>query len=98
MDSDDITERTVVRTARLARLHLDPLELPGLAHDLKKILEHVRSFEQLDLTNVVATTHLHGLASPTRPDLVQTSLPVETVMLNAPEREGDAFKVAKVIG
>ncbi|MFC1610168.1 Asp-tRNA(Asn)/Glu-tRNA(Gln) amidotransferase subunit GatC [Myxococcota bacterium] len=93
----DIDQREVERIARLARLTLTEEEKATLASDLGAILEYVRKLEELDTTDVEATSHAVELPTKWREDEPGEGLPVELGLRGAPERQGDAFGVPKVI-
>ena len=87
----------VERVAALARLRLSEEEAEGIAHDLDQFLGHVAALEQLDTTGVEPTYHAIPLPTPLRPDRAAERLDPELALANAPEREGTAFVVPKVI-
>jgi len=92
-----IDEKTVERVAHLARLHVSKEEIPALAQEIDAILKYIQQIEKLDLSCVEPTLHALDLLCPRKEDLVQTSLPIEEVLKNAPAKEATAFKVPKVI-
>ena len=87
----------VERVAALARLRLSEEEALGIAHDLDEFLQHVTALEQLDTTGVEPTYHAIPLPTPLRSDSATECLDPELALGNAPEREGTAFVVPKVI-
>jgi aspartyl-tRNA(Asn)/glutamyl-tRNA(Gln) amidotransferase subunit C len=88
----------VRRIAALARLRLTPEEERTFAGQLSAILDHVAQLAELDVSGVEPMTHaLAGEATPLRPDVLQESLPPEEALANAPAREGNWFKVPRII-
>ncbi len=87
----------VARVAGLARLALSDAETEAMSRDLEKILEHVRSLEGLETDAVQPTAHGFDLATPTRPDEPAPPMDPELAVANAPERQGTAFLVPKVL-
>ena len=83
--------------AALARIRLNPEEKAKLSHDLEKILGYVRELSALDTKNVEPTTHALPLENVFRPDEVKPSAIRDKVLEHAPKREGNFFKVPKVI-
>lgn len=88
-----ITREQVLHVARLARLDLSEDEVARLQAELSAILEAVSKVSELDLDDVPPTSHPLDLVNVLRPDEPRPSLPLEDVFANAPEREGDAFRV-----
>jgi aspartyl-tRNA(Asn)/glutamyl-tRNA(Gln) amidotransferase subunit C len=88
-----ITREQVLHVARLARLDLREHEVARLQAELSAILEAVSKVSELDLDDVPPTSHPLDLVNVLRPDEPLPSLPLEDVFANAPEREGDAFRV-----
>jgi aspartyl-tRNA(Asn)/glutamyl-tRNA(Gln) amidotransferase subunit C len=88
-----ITREQVLHVARLARLDLSEEEVARLQTELSAILEAVSKVSELDLADVPPTSHPLDLVNVLRPDEPRPSLPLEDVFANAPEREGDAFRV-----
>lgn len=87
----------VEEMAVLARISLSESEVHRMAGDLDRILEHVAALAELDTTGVEPTSHVMPLPTPVRPDRAQTAVDPEVALANAPERDGTAFVVPKVI-
>lgn len=92
-----IGEEEVRRVARLARLELDEEELARFTRQLGAILEAFRRLQEVDTEGVDPTFYPLPLHNVMRDDRVRPSLPVDKVLANAPEREGDYFKVPRII-
>jgi len=91
------TRSDVERIASLARLSVTDAEAERLASELEAILAHVEQLSGLDTSEVEPTSHPIELATPMRDDLPEPPLDPELALANAPEREGSAFVVPKVI-
>jgi len=87
----------LARVAALARLALSEGEIVSMTRDLEQMLEYVATLEQLDTEGVAPTAHGFELATPLRPDRPVAPLDPELAVANAPEREGTAFLVPKVL-
>lgn len=83
--------------AHLARLNLSEDELVKMTEQLDTILSYVDKLSELDTENVVPTTHAHKSVNAFREDRVQASLPREESLANAPEDNGEMFKVPRII-
>jgi aspartyl-tRNA(Asn)/glutamyl-tRNA(Gln) amidotransferase subunit C len=92
-----ITREEVERIADLARLTLAPDEVERMTGDLETILEYVATLQRLDTREVVPTSHVIPMRTPLREDRAERGLAPEQALANAPERNGDAFVVPKVI-
>lgn len=84
--------------AKLARLALDDAHLQRLTTQLACILEYVNQIGQVDAAGIEPMAHALPLHNVFRADVVEASLPLEKVLMNAPETDGPFFKVPKVIG
>ena len=85
------------QVAELARLNLKPEEREKLSKDLENILSYVSQLEELKTDVTRPTTHVLALENVFRKDKVQASDIREPVLKYAPKREGNFFKVPKVI-
>jgi aspartyl-tRNA(Asn)/glutamyl-tRNA(Gln) amidotransferase subunit C len=88
-----ITRDDVLHVAALARLDLTEDEIARLELQLSAILEAVGKVSELDLADVPPTSHPLAVVNVLRPDEPRPSLPLEDVFANAPERDGDFFRV-----
>ena len=83
----------MLHVARLARLALREDEIERLTAELGAILEAVGKVGELDLDDVPPTSHPLDLVDVWDEDEPRLSLSLEEVFANAPEREGDLFRV-----
>jgi aspartyl-tRNA(Asn)/glutamyl-tRNA(Gln) amidotransferase subunit C len=88
-----ISREEVVHVARLARLELTEEELERFGGQLNTILEAVGKVGELDLSEVEPTAHPLDLVNVWAQDEPRPSLTVDEALANAPEREGDFFRV-----
>jgi aspartyl-tRNA(Asn)/glutamyl-tRNA(Gln) amidotransferase subunit C len=88
-----ITRDDVLHVAALAQLELSEEEIARLTEQLGDILEAVGKVSELDLADVPPTSHPLAVVNVFRPDEPTPSLPLEDVFANAPERDGDHFRV-----
>jgi aspartyl-tRNA(Asn)/glutamyl-tRNA(Gln) amidotransferase subunit C len=87
----------VERIADLARLELAPDEAERMTAELEAILAYVESLRSLETDSVEPTYHAIPLATPLRDDRAGSVLAPERAVGNAPERDGFAFVVPKVL-
>ena len=83
----------VRHVARLARLRLNEDELREMQQQLSSILEYMNMLQEVDVEDVPPTAQVTDVVNVVRPDEVRPSLPVEEALADAPDREGDYFKV-----
>lgn len=92
-----ISRGEVRRVIALARLTFSPEGSERLARELGAILDYVETLSRVDTTDVPPTSHVMPLATPLREDDPAEPLDPELAVANAPQREGSAFVVPKVI-
>jgi aspartyl-tRNA(Asn)/glutamyl-tRNA(Gln) amidotransferase subunit C len=91
-----ISREDVLHVARLARLALTKDEVERLGAQLNAILDAVSKVSELDLEGVEPTSHPLALVNAWAEDEPRPSLPLEAALANAPERDGDFFRVPGV--
>ncbi len=92
-----ISADDVRKVAQLARLELPEDQISTFTAQLEKILGYVAQLEQVDTEGVPPTTRAVEVVNVTRDDGV-TPTPVREKLLNlAPQREGDFFRVPKIL-
>ena len=89
----EITREQLLHVAHLARLELREDELVRLEEQLRDILAAVSKVSELDLGDVPPTSHPLDVVNVWGDDEPRPCLPVEEALANAPERDGDFFKV-----
>lgn len=87
----------VRKVAKLARLDLSEAEVGEFTRQLGGILEYVEKMNQLDTQEVTPLAHCLAISNCFRDDVVKDSLGTEKALANAPERDGDFFKVPKIL-
>lgn len=92
-----IQQDDVRHIAKLARLQLDEQELVTYTGQLDRILGFFDQLKQIDTEGVPVTAHPLPVSNAFRDDVARPSLPLEAALANAPQREGDAFRVPKIL-
>jgi len=92
-----IDEQKVRAVAKLSRLDLTDDEVAAFSRQLSAILEYVEKLNELDTTNVEPLAHCLPISNIFREDKIKESLGVEKTLANAPQRDGDFFKVPKIL-
>jgi aspartyl-tRNA(Asn)/glutamyl-tRNA(Gln) amidotransferase subunit C len=88
-----IDREQVLHVAHLARLALTEEEVERLGAQLNAILEAVSKVSELDLDDVPPTSHPLDLVNVWGEDEPRPSLEPDQALGNAPERDGDFFRV-----
>ena len=89
-------EIDIEHVATLARLALTEAEKTQLAAQLGQILEHAARVGEVAAADVPPTATPIPRANVYRDDVVEPSLPVDEALRNAPDREGDRFRVPRI--
>jgi aspartyl-tRNA(Asn)/glutamyl-tRNA(Gln) amidotransferase subunit C len=89
----EIDREQILHVARLARLALTDEEVERLGGQLNDILGAVAKVSELDLSDVGPTSHPLDLVNVWGEDEPRASWPIEDVLANAPERDGEFFRV-----
>jgi aspartyl-tRNA(Asn)/glutamyl-tRNA(Gln) amidotransferase subunit C len=93
-----LTRSDVEHVAHLARLGLTEEELARLPGQLNHILDQYQKLAELDTDAIPPTAQTIELENILRDDVAGPSLDAETVLANAPERDGDFFVVPAILG
>jgi aspartyl-tRNA(Asn)/glutamyl-tRNA(Gln) amidotransferase subunit C len=85
----------VLHVARLARLQLSEDEVEPMARELSAVLDHIATIDQIDLDDVLPTTHVVEVSGALRADEPRDSLPREVALAQAPaiSANGEGFLV-----
>jgi aspartyl-tRNA(Asn)/glutamyl-tRNA(Gln) amidotransferase subunit C len=92
-----VDKKTVEYVARLSRLKIDPHQTEYLAGQLSEILSYIDKLKELDVSAVEPMRGLNLSHNVFRQDKALPSSARQDILSNAPQREGDYFKIPKVI-
>lgn len=92
-----ITLKDVEHVANLSRLELTDEEKALFTEQMNMILKYVDKLNELNTDNVAPTSHVFELVNVMRDDVKKESLPIDKVLLNAPDDEDDQIKVPAVL-
>lgn len=92
-----LTKEQVENVALLARLKLGEEEKGQYATQLSAILEYADALSKLDTENVSPTAHVLPLKNVFRKDAVEEHLPNDEALANAPDKEGNYFRVPRIL-
>jgi aspartyl-tRNA(Asn)/glutamyl-tRNA(Gln) amidotransferase subunit C len=94
----ELSPEEVRHIANLARIGLTEAELDRLRSELGDILAHVNQLNELDTESIPPTAQVIALRDVLAEDEPRPSYPVDAMLANAPEREGNYFKTKAVLG
>jgi len=92
-----IDREQVQKVAHLARLALTPAEEEQFTTQLSSILDYFEQLAELDTTDVAPMTRAIEVSNVTRPDRLQPTLEREAFLQEAPEQDGEFFRVPQIL-
>lgn len=87
----------VRKVANLARLEISPEEEQQFLPQLNSILDYFQQLSELDTEQVPPTTRAIDVSNVTRPDHLQPYPDREALLREAPDQDGDFFKVPQIM-
>ena len=91
-----ITIKDVEHVAKLARLELTQEEKEMFTHQLGSVLEYAEKMNEVDTTGIEPMNHPIDFTNVMREDNKIYENTREELMQNAPDVEGEFFKVPKI--
>ena len=92
-----LSTEQVRELALLARLRLTPEEEVALATELDAILGYMDKLNELNTDRIEPFKHAIIGVNPLRDDRITNHSDAESLLSNAPDRDGTFFKVPKII-
>ena len=92
-----ISSSDVRKVAHLARLELPEDQIETYTSQIEEILSYVEQLQEIDTQNVHPTTRAVEVVNEMREDLVEFNDSREAILNQAPHREGDYFRVPKIL-
>ena len=86
-----------MKMAKLARLNIKEDEKEQLMADFTQILDWVEKLKEIDTEDVEPLVHMSEEINRLREDEVKNQLTQEQALSNAPDADGQFFRVPKVI-
>ncbi|MCS6813427.1 MAG: Asp-tRNA(Asn)/Glu-tRNA(Gln) amidotransferase subunit GatC [Cyanobacteria bacterium] len=87
----------VRKVAHLARLQLTEAEEAEFTVQLNSILDYFQQLAEVDTTDVPPTFRAVDVSNVMRPDVLVTDVDREALLNEAPDRDGDFFRVPKIV-
>ena len=92
-----ISAADVRKVAQLSRLQLPEDQIEMYTAQLEKILAYVEQLQSIDTENIPPTTRAVEVVNSFREDNIQNLIEKEDILEQAPHREGDFFRVPKIL-
>ncbi|KPJ66163.1 MAG: glutamyl-tRNA amidotransferase [Coxiella sp. DG_40] len=92
-----IDEAQVRKVAKLSRLDITEAEVEEFTGQLSAILDYMDKLNELNTADVEPLAHCLPISNVFRKDSVKESLGTEKTLANAPKRDGEFFKVPKIL-
>ncbi len=92
-----ISSSDVRKVAKLARLELPEDQIETYTAQLEEILSYVEQLQEIDTKNIPPTTRAVEVVNSMREDIVEVKHSREEIINQAPHREGDFFRVPKIM-
>lgn len=98
VSSNQITKEVVHKIADLAKLELTDKEIGDFAERFTAIFEHFQKLSKVNTEGIEPLVTPAPIGFAPREDVVQKGLGGERSLMNAPEKQGNLFKVPPVVG
>ena len=92
-----IDKKLILKLEKLSRLELSEKEREKIQGDLNDILKMVEKLDELDTSDVEPLLHISDSENVLRADEIKNQLSKAEALSNAPDSNGQYFKVPKVI-
>ena len=92
-----ISREEILHIAELSRLSFTDEELDELGEQLGNVLQRFRQLDAADVSDVPPTAHILDFVNVLREDEARAPMPREELLKNAPESDGSAYIVPRVL-
>ena len=92
-----ITSEEIRHLALLCRIAMTDDDVDMMRDQMSNILNNIDILNRVDAEGVEPTSHSVDLVSVMREDEVGSASPIEEILANAPDREGDFIRVRAVL-
>lgn len=93
----NITDEEVKHIAKLSALDLSAEQVKSMKTHLSAMLEYFETLDEIDVSSVPPTAHILDAVNMLRADIPTESMPTDELMKNAPESDGGAYVVPRVV-
>jgi len=96
--SSKLDEKLIRHVATLSRIELTDAQVATFGRQFADIVAYMDKLQELDTENVAPMAHAVDVRNVFGADEPGESLAADVALANAPDRDGDFYKVPKVIG
>jgi aspartyl-tRNA(Asn)/glutamyl-tRNA(Gln) amidotransferase subunit C len=93
----DITEKTVLKIAKLSRIDIKPQETDAISQKLTHIMAWIEKLNTVNVDNIEPMTCVLPMPLKMRQDIVTDGGYPDIIVNNAPIKDGNFFCVPKVV-
>ena len=97
MPETTLSAEDVRAIADLARLELSEADVVVYQQQLSDILDYFQKLQELDTSHIDPTSSVLPLTNVMRADEAGSALPLDDVVANAPDSDGQQFRVRAVL-
>lgn len=97
MAETTLSAEDVRAIADLARLELSDADVVVYQQQLSDILDYFQKLQELDTSHIDPTSSVLPLTNVMRADEAGPALPLDDVVANAPDSDGEQFRVRAVL-
>jgi aspartyl-tRNA(Asn)/glutamyl-tRNA(Gln) amidotransferase subunit C len=95
--SKSLSEDQVKHIAWLARIELSKEEIKLFTQQLNTIIDFFHVLDEVNTQDVKPSIHIAGSSNATREDIIESSLPHDKALANAPRKEKGFFQAPKIV-
>lgn len=95
--STQLSEDDVLKVASLSRLKLSGAEIQSLGTQMGSVLKYIAMLDELETEAIEPMAHAIEISNVFREDQLQTSLPRDDALANAPLTDGNYFLVPAIL-
>lgn len=93
----EISNETIDHIAHLARLEFEGEKKGAIREDLQRIISFMDKLQEVNTDEVEPLIFMTDEVNHLREDVVDETLTQDEVLLNAPKRDSDYFRIPKVL-
>ena len=92
-----ITDEIVDHIAHLARLEFEGEKKAAIKQDMENIISFMETLTEIDTDNVEPLIFMNDELNTLREDVAEVTISQKEVLLNAPKKDSDYFRIPKVL-
>jgi aspartyl-tRNA(Asn)/glutamyl-tRNA(Gln) amidotransferase subunit C len=93
----DLDDKLLDHLSTLSRLEFENQEHEQIRHDLSEMLSFVDKLREVNTEGVEPLIFMNDRTNVMRPDEIKSELSPDEALANAPDRQGNFFRVPKVL-